>query len=215
MPTDHATPTDATASHGYPRKRARTRRQLMTAGMAVLADHGPDGTTVGAVARRARVAPGTFYNHFDDLDALIGQIVDELVTGVEIARELLVEVEHDAAARVAIGSMQLLALAADDPPTARAFTTLIATVPTFRTRVRGIVRGAITDGIEQGRFITRSADITADAVIGAVVQWMRTRLTGEQVGDDVTEHLALVLRIAGYDGDDDRAIAERIVATTP
>ena len=37
--------------------------------------------TVGDVARRARVAPGTFYNHFPDLDTLVRAVVDELAAG--------------------------------------------------------------------------------------------------------------------------------------
>ena len=37
----------------------------------VLAERGPGGATVGDVARRARVASGTFYNHFPSMDDLI------------------------------------------------------------------------------------------------------------------------------------------------
>jgi AcrR family transcriptional regulator len=182
---------------GYPRKRARTRRQLMVAGMSVLADHGPDGATVGEIARRAHVAPGTFYNHFADLDALVAAVVDELAAGVEIGREQLIAVEHDPAARVAIGTRQLLGLADVDPDTARAFVTLIATVPAFRGRIRSTVAAAIQDGIDEERFASSSAPMTADALVGAVMQWMRTRLAGESDGTPDDEHVALALRIAG------------------
>jgi AcrR family transcriptional regulator len=169
----------------------------MDAGMAVLADHGPDGTTVGEVARRARVSPGTFYNHFDDRDALIGAVVDELAGGVEISGGQLRSVEHDAAARVVIGTRQLMALARDEPATARAFVTLLAAVPAFRTRVRAIVRSAIDDGIAQGRFEPRPSLVTTDALLGAVVQWMRTRLAGEADASAEAVHLELALGIAG------------------
>ena len=53
-----------TETGGYPRKRARTRRALLTAGMVVLAEKGPEGATVGEIARQAHVSSGTFYNHF-------------------------------------------------------------------------------------------------------------------------------------------------------
>lgn len=182
---------------GYPRKRARTRRRLMTAGMSELAEHGPDGLTVGGVARLAGVAPGTFYNHFADLDALVAAIVAELAAGVEISGEELRSIEHDPAARVAIGTRQLMSLAHDEPATARAFVTLLATVPEFRSRVRSTVRKAIEDGIEQGRFAPQPPLVTTDAILGAVVQWMRTQLAGESDRQVSAGYLDLALRIVG------------------
>lgn len=196
-PATTGVPSDDATSTGYPRKRARTRRQLLHATMAVLADRGPDGATVGAVARRAKVSPGTFYNHFDDLAAAIDAVVDELSAGVEIERERLAAIEHDAAARVAIGTLQLLDLARVEPDTARAFVTLLATVPEFRSRVRATVRRAVEDGIAERRFGARPSELTADAVIGAATQWMRTILAGEHAPATDAEYLEVVLHIAG------------------
>jgi AcrR family transcriptional regulator len=143
------------------------------------------------------VAPGTFYNHFPTLPDLVTSIVDELATGVEIGRAVLTDVEHDPAARVLIGTRQLLSLTNDDPVAARAFVSLLASVPELRRRVRAIVRGAIVDGIDGDRFDRRDPDVTTDALLGAVVQWMRTRLAGEAGPDDVPEQLRAALRIAG------------------
>lgn len=165
--------------------------------MSELAEHGPDGLTVGGVARLAGVAPGTFYNHFDDLDALVVAIVDELAAGVEIGGDELRSIEHDPAARVAIGTRQLLSLAHDEPATAQAFVTLLATVPEFRSRVRSTVRSAIEDGIDQGRFAARSPLVTTDAILGAVVQWMRTYLAGESDQTGTHGYVDLALRIVG------------------
>ena len=182
---------------GYPRKRERTRRQLLTAGMAALAVHGPDGLTVGEIAGRAGVATGTFYNHFPSLAHLVEAITNDLAAGVEIARDLLDRVEHDPAARVAIGTRQLLQLTQADPLSARAFVSLLDTVPSFRTRVRATVHGAVEAGIKAGRFVDRSASITADAVLGAAVQWMRSRLTGEAGTEAEDDHLRMILTIVG------------------
>lgn len=169
----------------------------MVAGIAALAEHGPDGITVGDVARRAYVSTGTFYNHFDDLEALTSAVVDELASGVEISGEQLRAIGHDPAERIAIGTQQLLDLTRQHPETARAFVALLATVPAFRTRIRSTVRLAIDDGIATGRFTPRAPAIVTDALIGAVVQWMRTRLSGEQDATPDEEHVALALQIAG------------------
>jgi AcrR family transcriptional regulator len=195
-PTGDSTPPPG-EQRGYPRKRARTRRQLMSAGIAALAEHGPDGITIGEIARRAHVSPGTFYNHFDGLESITAAVVDELASGVEITGEQLRAIEHDAAARVAIGTQQLLDLTRDHPDTARAFVALLATVPVFRARVRSTVQLAIDDGIAAGRFADRSPAVVTDALIGAVVQWMRTRLSGESDATPDSEHIQLALQIAG------------------
>lgn len=175
--------------------------------MAVLAERGPDGSTVGEIARRAHVAPGTLYNHFDGLAAITAAVVDELAAGVEIEREQLTAIEHDAAMRVAIGTLQLLDLARSAPDTARAFLTLLASVPAFRARIRATVRGAIADGIDQGRFDDRPSDVTADAVLGATTQWMRTLLAGEHGPTPDVDYLRTILHIAGAP---DAADAQRI-----
>ena len=207
-------PTDGSvSSNGYPRKRARTRRQLLIAGMQELAAHGPDGTTIAQVAHRAHVSTGTFYNHFDSLGTLVGAIVDELASGVEIARDVLAQMEHDPAALLAIGTRQLLDLARTDPPTASAFVNLLATVPAFRRRVQATVRTAIADGIAAGRFEHRPAEITADAVIGVVTQWMRSRLIGEFNAALESDRLVLVLEIAGLPRTDAEAVVDHMSET--
>ena len=74
---------------------------------------------------------------------------------------------------------------------------LLDTVPSFRTRVRATVHGAVEAGIKAGRFVDRSASITADAVLGAAVQWMRSRLTGEAGTEAEDDHLRMILTIVG------------------
>jgi AcrR family transcriptional regulator len=209
-PSDHDTTgtsalTTRAADHsGYQRKRARTRRTLRRAGMEVLAARGPDGTTIGAVAKQAKVAPGTFYNHFPTLHDLVTAVVDELATGVEIGRDLLTQIEHDPAGRVLIGTRQLLSLTSDDPIAARAFVSLLASVPELRVRVRAIVRSAIVDGVAVGRFSPRNPNVTTDALLGAVVQWMRSRLADEAGPAEEPEQLRAALQIAGLaEGDID------------
>jgi AcrR family transcriptional regulator len=195
---------------GYPRKRARTRRHLLDAGIAAIAEHGPTGLTVGDIAARAGVASGTFYNHFPSLPHLVDAVTDELAGGVEIARSALEQVEHDPAGRVAIGTRQLLRLIRADPPSARAFVSLLVTGTAFRTRVRATVRAAIDDGIQAGRFVGRSTDVTTDAVLGTVVQWMRSALEGEAGPEPEPELLRMVLLVVGLPEGEVAAVLEGV-----
>ncbi|MEM7338766.1 MAG: TetR/AcrR family transcriptional regulator [Actinomycetota bacterium] len=207
---------------GYPRKRAQTRQRLLRAGMVVVARNGPDGARVRDVAAEAGVVTGTFYNHFPSLAELIDAIAGELSVGVEIASTTLEAIEHDPAARVAIGTCQLMQLVDDDPTSASAFIALLAGQPSFRSRIRSVITGAVADGVRTGRFAVVDAATVSDACLGAAVQWMRSALAGEAdaeagvaAGDAVRARLRVMLAIVGLDQSDvdqviDMALSARL-----
>lgn len=182
---------------GYPKKRARTRAQLRQAGLTAIARSGPDGITVGEIARLAGVAQGTFYNHFPSLSELIDEIAEQLGTGVEIARDALDAIEGDPAGRVAIGVLQLLDMADRDPTAASAFVALAASRPGFRARVRAIIGRAIADGVDGGRFQVDAGPAAVNAVLGTCLQSMRSIILSETDGSIAPSVAKLVLRLLG------------------
>lgn len=182
---------------GYPRKRRQTRRRLLQAGTAVLAERGPGHITAAQVAKTAGVAIGTFYNHFPTVDDVIEAIANELGRGVEISSETLTEIEHDPALRVALGVLQLLDMAEQTPDAAAAFASLVAALPDFRSRVRGVVNQAITDGVSANRFSVEPGPAATNAVLGTSLQSMRSMLLSETSRQDAPEVVRLVLRLLG------------------
>eukprot|EP01041_Mallomonas_annulata_P017903 gene17903-36581_t len=66
--------------HTRPRTRQReaTRRQLVEAGLRVVAEHGFAGATTAAIARATGKAHGTVFVHFANRDALVGALVAEV-----------------------------------------------------------------------------------------------------------------------------------------
>ena len=60
-------------------KRARTRAQLVAAANSLFARQAVESVTVDDVVREAGVAKGTFYVHFDSLEALNAAVAEELV----------------------------------------------------------------------------------------------------------------------------------------
>lgn len=213
-----STPADADSDEsdpaGYPRKRARTRRSLISAGMVVIADKGPEGATVGAIAREAHVSSGTFYNHFLSIEDLVDAIAGELGTAVEIGRDTLTVIENDPAMRILIGSSQLLRLVDQDTASASAFVALLANVPVFRDRVRLLVGGAVSDGITSGRFPEGNVMALTDAVLGSVVQWIRTGLAqrGSAFPTDRDAHFRIMLSIVGVDRTEHHDLIEALHA---
>lgn len=153
--------------------------------------------TAGQIAATAEVAAGTFYNHFQSVDDLIDALAHDLGRGIEIGRDTLIEIEHDPGQRVAIGVLQLLQMAEDDPVSAAAFVTLAAINTEFRARVRGIVGQAIREGVEAGCFDISAGPAATNAVLGATLQSMRSRLLGESEHADAMEIARLVMRLLG------------------
>ncbi len=198
-------------SSGYPRKRRQTRRRLLDAGTKVLAERGPGHVTAGHIADAAGVAPGTFYNHFASVDVFIDAVADDLARGMEIGRDTLSTIEHDPSRRVAIGVLQLLAMADTLPDSAAAFVSLAGLRPDFRARIRAHVDQAIRDGVEAGTFDVVAGQAATNAVLGATLQSMRSRVLGEIEGGESTDVVRLVLRLLGTDSGRIDAIVDHAV----
>ena len=194
---------------GYPRKRERTRRRLLSAGVTALAERGPAGISAGGIASSAGVATGTFYNHFPTVDDFFDAIAHQVGRGVEIGQATLAEIEHDPATRVAIGVLQLLHMADTDPAAASAFVTLVAARPDFRARVRTLVGDAIIDGVDARRFDVEVGSASTDAVLGAALQSMRSLILDESTHADAAGVARLVLRLLGVETDEIDSIVNR------
>ncbi|MBZ0237421.1 MAG: TetR/AcrR family transcriptional regulator, partial [Deltaproteobacteria bacterium] len=60
------------------RQKAETRERLKEAARACFAERGYAATQVGDIARRAKVAHGTFYVHFPGKEELTDELLGEL-----------------------------------------------------------------------------------------------------------------------------------------
>jgi len=60
------------------RQRETTRRQLLEAGLRVVATHGFAGATTAAIAKATGKAHGTVFVHFRTRDALVAELVEEV-----------------------------------------------------------------------------------------------------------------------------------------
>ena len=64
-------------------KRARTHAALVTAAKSLFALRSIESVTIDEIVAEAGLAKGTFYTHFDDLDALTAAVADELVAAFD------------------------------------------------------------------------------------------------------------------------------------
>lgn len=75
--------------------KRQTRQRLLQAGLALLAEEGPEALTTGKVAKRAGMAQPTFYVHFKDMDALLQALARDQVGGLrEQLRQLRLQISR-------------------------------------------------------------------------------------------------------------------------
>ncbi len=179
------------------KKRARTRRQLIESGLAVLAAKG-EALTVTDVVAAAGVSNGTFYNYFDDRDELFDALARHLAaTAVDEADRTISS--EDAAVRFAIVTARVLARAAADPTWGQVVLRLEnLRVASHDHPVRHL-RADLDRGRRQGRFAVGADESTVDLVGGVVMMAIRRIVTGTASRDYVVAAITGALCALGVE----------------
>ncbi|WP_328844367.1 TetR/AcrR family transcriptional regulator [Streptomyces sp. NBC_00258] len=204
-------PTTAPPGNRFERRRAETRQALVRAARQILAENGDTGVSIQAIAERADVGFGSFYNHFASkaelfdaavVDALeeFGQTFDERLSGIDDPAEL-----------VAAG-FRLSARMADSHP---------ELMQVLRRRGlehlhsdRGLAPRALRDleiGVASGRFSPVDPTVALSALGGTLLSLVELRFTRPDLdGDEAAVNLAeMVLRMLGVPADDAHDVARR------
>lgn len=208
MRTADSEPDAAPADRGA-RRRARTRARLLGAARELFAEQGIDATTIQQITEHADVGFGTFYNHFDDKDAIVQAVLEDL-TGPQVERVAGIRDRTDDPAEiVAIAHRNFLELAEQDPEWGWL---LIRLDVSHRALTRTLGPQALEDiqhGIDSGRFQVDDIASTLNATGGALLGTTRAVLDGT-LGDGAGErHAELVLRMLGLDPAEAAEIARR------
>ncbi len=183
----------------------------MRAARQILAETGDTSASIQAIAERADVGFGSFYNHFDSkaelfeaavVDALeeFGQAFDERLTGIDDPAELLA------------AGFRLSARMADSHP---------ELMQVLRRRGlghihsdNGLARRALRDlqvGIASGRFTTLDPVVALAALGGTLLSLVELRFARPEAdGDEAAVNLAeMVLRMLGLSPDEAHEVARR------
>jgi len=196
----------------YERARARTRTQLVAAGKQVMSDRGVEGTTIAEVAAHANVSPGTFYNYFADVPALLDAVVDDVLAGFDTVLAEMATAAGPRASmpeRFARGVDALLRQAEADPVWAWCMVRFEATVAKMRDALYDRVAANIRAGIRSGDYATRvDSHVVADLLVGTLAMSTLSRLEGRTDASHNAAVAELLLRALGLTP----KRAERVVA---
>lgn len=141
---------------------------LLDAAIDVIAERG-EGFSVSDVSTRAGVSNGTFYNYFEDRDALVEAVVPEVLAAFAAESADRVDVA-DPAQRFATITALALRRAAVRPDQLRVVLRLDAVQ-------RALLHGGIVDhlradlaeGVVTGRFEVDAEEPAVDVVVGAIL----------------------------------------------
>jgi AcrR family transcriptional regulator len=96
-------------------RRARTRIALLTAGRRLFAEHPIDAVAIDDIVAAANVAKGSFYNHFEDKDALLFAIVEDIRDKIEERITIVNSTAEDPAARITRAICVYAGVVGEDP----------------------------------------------------------------------------------------------------
>ncbi|MDW6059418.1 TetR family transcriptional regulator [Streptomyces sp. FXJ1.4098] len=204
-------PTSAPPRNRFERRRAETRQALVRAARQVLAETGDTSASIQAIAERADVGFGSFYNHFESKaelfdaavrDALeeLGQTFDERLEGIDDPAEL-----------VAAG-FRLSTRLADSRP--ELMQVLRHRGLSHIQSASGLAPRAVRDleaGVASGRFAIADPTVAVTALGGSLLALVELRFARPELdGDEAASNLAeMLLRMLGVPPDDARDVARR------
>ena len=187
----------AAPSEDRPRKRrpyaprvpiAERRQQLLDAALAVIVSDGYDRVSIDAIAKRADVARSVVYGAFENLDALLGALLDRqqarafgrLLESIPSTQDL-----RDPAAFAAEAVRRMSAMLREDPDTWRLILLTPCNMPTgvrdridaYRERFRRQVEKWISTVLDDRSGSALDPQVLAHALVACAEHFGRVALT--------------------------------------
>ncbi len=187
------------------RKKLENRAQLLAAARAVFAEMGFGAASVRDIVRRTDLATGTFYNYFEDKDAIfeavVGELTDELVRRHREGRARAPTAEAFLHAHFSV----YFHFVADDPELlalARKNVTAIRTLldkPDVRTLARCLYDD-LKDAIQRGALPPIDTALFAAALSGVAFEVSVMMIARDPVEADAAADFATRLMLGGLTG---------------
>ncbi|UXX97179.1 TetR/AcrR family transcriptional regulator [Streptomyces sp. AD2-2] len=202
-------PSATQPANRFERRRAKTRQALIGAARQVMAEQGGTDVSIQAIADRADVGFGTFYNHFETKDALFdAAVADALEEYGQLLDAATADIE-DPAETFAASVRLTLRLAASHPE--------ITGILRFRGLQHvhsgtGLGPRALRDlevGKASGRFDIKDAQVALGAVGGIVLALVQLGATSDLNASAGEAAAELVLRMLGLPPDEAHEISVR------
>ena len=187
-------------------KRARTRAQLISAATSLFAKRAIETVTVDDVVTEAGVAKGTFYVHFDDLQALTRAVADELIGTLDEFLQPQRQSISDPLMRVAFGCHSFIEKGSGDP----AWASCPSVGKVARSRLFEDLRLVFAETPPR----ELSLELALEVVMGILLQVLTSIGQGRLSADDSRGMIAAILRAIGIGAPEIRSVLSRLTKLT-
>lgn len=192
-------------------KRARTRAQLVEAANSLFARRAVESVTVDDVVKEASVAKGTFYVHFDSLEALTAAVAEGLVQSFDELLQPGRVALSDPSLRIAFGCRSFIDKAFNDSQWAA----VAARMATATPRGGENIRRRLLEDLQQlskASLEPASAELKLEVVIGIMLQILRALGEGRLSSLDRDAAISAILRAIGLSAQQTESVLERLPA---
>lgn len=197
------------------RKAANTRSNILSAAQELMAHGGPESLTIAAIAEKADIGLGTFYNYFESRETLVDEVILSAVESLGRRLDFLTKDMEDAAEIYSFSLRHLMNTAVSDPlwgwlmvRLGIAQDGLLATLGPRASRDLQI-------GIDSGRFSIENLRTASAMTFGSLLSVMHTYLLGEIETNPAELYAENLLRMVGIPAEEAHEIANRPLPRLP
>lgn len=191
------------------RRRAQTRAKLLAAARTLFARKGVDATRINEITEEADVGFGSFYNHFESKEDLVGALLDEMISAEGARIDEATRDIEDPAEVVAVAHRTFMRHASEDPEWGWLFLRLDITHDVLGRALGPFASRDLRAGIDAGRFHVADPALSLHAAGGALLAAMRAVIAGDVGPDADVHHAEGVLRALGLPAAEAADVARR------
>ena len=196
-------------------KRARTRAALLAAAKSLFALRSIESVTIDEIVAEAGLAKGTFYTHFEDLDALTTAVADELLAIFDNLMQPARLAIADPLDRIAFGCNAFIEKALADPAWAHVVTRMARFYPAIGEGTRSRLLEDLRRALKDVTGPAPSLQLALEIVVGVMLQALSAFAEKRVSPDDREPTLTALLRALGADGRRVRSILARLAKPAP
>ena len=178
-------------------KRAKTRALLISAATSLFARRAVESVTVDDVVEEAGVAKGTFYVHFEDLNALTAAVADELVRTVDELLQPQRLSTPNPFMRIAFACNAFIVKALEDPSWAAVVARMAWSYPTVGRVARSRFREDLKLVLKEMPQQESRLELSLEVALGIMLQVLSAIGQGRLSSRDQQATIGCILRAIG------------------
>ena len=213
--TTKSTQTETAPMGRRERKALDTRRRMIAAAKAQMAEGGPESVTIQAVTEGADIGQGTFYNYFKSRDELIDSVIIDVVENLGRRLDKLTKNMSDPAEVYAFSLRYLMQTAVSDPVWGWFMVRLGIAQDGLLGALGPRASRDIKQGVDAGRFKIDDIALASAMTFGSLLAVMHDYLNGKLEGDPSGGYAAALLRMAGLSAEEADDISTRKMPPLP